>query len=315
MRLASTIAALTLLTASQAHASLTTATQDGFKITWTLLSQPNNARMIAVCPFPFGEAPAGGGQPILYALNAPTAPSTAWPIYRSYDEGKTWTNLNVAMPAGVTSIACSLPFNDNSPQRLSGFIPNSNPSRNEVITYYGANMQSRSVYFTGLSSTKSIQSSGTSGFVALNVGVGAAGGGIWAGDVYYNAGTASPWSPWTASAAALVTFGRGRPTPFVGGGRLFARNVGTNFLYYVNTPTGSSTTWTKIASVGTADYLDQISAASSTVLFALQSNPNTPTVRKLYKAVFTETNCTDGIDNDQDSWADDYDADCAPVIK
>ncbi len=279
------------------------------------MSQANNARMVAACPFPFGEAPAGGGKPILYALNAPVAPSLSLPIYRSYDEGKTWTYLNVDMPGTVTSIACSSPYNDNSPQRLSGFIPNSNPARNEVITYYGANMTSRAVYFTGLSSTKAIQSSANNGFLALNVGVGAAGGGLWTGDVYYNAGTASPLQPWTASAAALVTFGRGRPTPFVGGGRLFARNAGTNFLYYLNTPSGSSALWTKITSVGTADYLDQISAASSTVLFALQSvpdpDPSKPAARKLYKAVFTETNCTDGVDNDQDSWADSVDPDCA----
>jgi hypothetical protein len=296
MRRAAILAALTMLTASQAHASLTTATQDGFRITWTLMGQPNSARMIAACQHPYGDVPYSTVA-TLYALNA-TNSSGVRPLYKSANEGSTWTFVR-NLPGNVTSIACSPP-GDEGARRLFAF----SASADTLTEYSGNNLQHSLLRFTGMTTVKAIQSDLYESLIELDLA--GAGGGIRGFDTI--TGIYDPLLV-TASSAAMVTRAMGSPALGYVGERAFARNETTNYLYYydvyrLGNDNPQNGTWKRITSVATSDYLDQITAGSSTTLYALQSNPATPSVRKLYRATFTEVNCTDGIDNDQDSGFD-----------
>ncbi len=287
---------------NEAHATLTTATQDGFKVTWTLMGQPNDARMISACPYLDGDrVPSVFGYIYsIYALYKPVTGSQELRLFRSNDEGKTWTFVRT-MPGNVTSMACSGPYSDNSPRRLSVFTS----TTGSIAVYYGANLENRFVPFTDKSNLKAIQSAPYYEFVELDTA--AAGGGIRSTDVYSK--TSDSWNA-VAKSAAMVTVGAGTPQPVNYGYRGFARNETSNYLYYNDLGYGTEHVWKRITSVATTDYLDQITAVSSTVLFALQSNPATPNARKLYRAKFTEVSCTDGLDNDEDSLFDNADPDC-----
>jgi hypothetical protein len=74
----------------------------------------------------------------------------------------------------------------------------------------------------------------------------------------------------------------------------------------VNYTSGSSLALTPIPITvgGVKQNVRDISAPAPDLVFALTEN------RELFKAVFTELSCTDGIDNDGDSLADGYDPDC-----
>ncbi len=283
-----------MFSTSEAHATLTTATQDGFKITWTLISQPNSARTIATCAFPFGDAPPvpPKGPVPLFALNELVVGGK--PLYKSLDGGVTWTFVT-NLPAGVTSIACPDP--KGQPPKLYAL----DTLTDNLIEYYGTNFSSRTIWPW----SPNVKAIGThfGGFVELDVAS------VGAHIRWYTSPSAAPTAfPATATAAAMVSYGRGFPQPTYPS-RGFARNETTNYLSY-NANGSWSGVWKRITSVVTTDYLDQISAGSATYLYALQSNPTTPGVRKLYGARFSEVNCTDGIDNDDDAYVDASDVDC-----
>jgi hypothetical protein len=272
MKFMSIVTALpVLLFASHSRAELTAAFQSGFKITWTLLAEVKKADKLAACSIPRREDSIG----TLYALHK--AVGSTRPLYKSTDDGKTWTFIR-SLPSTVTSISCGF---GQSVVALEGLTKT-------LTRYSGAQLETAAQLGEPQPNLLSIQSGGT---FALGVD--------FDGTVRYlgqSTGGTPSWATYgvaPAASAAMITVNR------------FALSDNRT-LHFGSFDQWNN--WTRITSVIPEDYLTQISGARGSILYALQAAPGSP--RKLYRADFTELNCTDNYDTDQDGYPDWQDPDC-----
>jgi hypothetical protein len=290
------LASLPVFLASQAHAWSASTSHDGFDIQWTLVFYPGNALNVAACPTALESDVV-----TLYHLRHKAGSETK-SLWRSTNGGVNWTNLR-SVPAGITSIACG----------------GAEPSlfalhEGQVHRFYGSNLNSDELVYGPRPELKSIQTGGggyfDSGYTTFDfVGLNQAGSLRF----FYRSG-GSEWEGFygvsSVPTAAVATLGWHVEGPFDQVRRAFSLGEDHSTLAYNNVAVGDYH-WKPITGVPAAvDHgLVDISASHSTVLYVLRG-PSGVNSSALYRADFSEANCTDGIDNDRDSGTDAEDPDC-----
>ncbi len=270
-----------MLLASQAHAALTSATQDGFHVQWTQVFSPSGAVNIAACPAASLSDPG-----TLYHLRH-KAGSALKSVWRSTNGGVSWTNLR-SVPATITSIACG--GETDTEKSMFAF------DTDHVHRFYGTNLNSDEPVHGPQPNMRALQTGPQYGdFIGLDLAGGLQHFGRSFGAEYQGPYlTTAPW-------AGTVTWSWANREE-----RGFGLSADRSTLAYVR---ADGATWTPISSVVAADNLIDISASAPTVLYALKGQAGA-NIAKLYRANFSEVDCTDGFDNDGDGVFDFVDADC-----
>jgi hypothetical protein len=254
-------------------------TQNGFTLTWQSTHQPSydyKLTKIAACPVADASSPH-----TLWGLTTNPA-NGAHPLYKSTNGGKTWT-LQTTVAAAYTSIGCKDPsavylFNDSA-DKLDAFTPGG-PIANVL---------------SGLGTIAKIQS----GYELL-VGVTTGGGTV---SLRMNPLTgAKSFISQAASASGSVT--SATTTVGVNATHRAFQLSSSQLLYYRVGGLNSTSSWIQLARAWVNEGWADVSAAHPTVIYVMT------TANSLWRGIFTESACGDGLDNDGDLLKDGDDPDC-----
>lgn len=249
--------------------------QDGFKVSWTYVGHPFDARKIAAC-----------GRDRIFALNYD------FRLYYNESSGANDGWIYSGYPSAAREIGCD------------GVLFAMNYDKNLYVNDAPGGRILNPWKWVGKPFEAAHIASGGGNLFALNTNKS-----IYTSDAYsipYNEGADSSWAfRNTAPDAERVTGATGGL--FLAGDRSFALNVNKSLWYNDKLLVNSSgANWHPFPNGGLSFV--EISAGAPTVLYGLT------TTYDLWKAVITEDNCTDGIDNDSNGFKDANESECASKI-